>query len=269
MELMETVLVKLGGSLITDKSRSFTVRREVVERLASEINAARRSRESRLILGHGGGSYPHQPAMEYETHKGLIRPDSRYGFAMVQDAAARLNRIVVAALLEQGVSAVAVSPSSACIAEHDRITEFYTRPLQRMLEAGMLPVVYGDVGIDLAKGCCILSTEEILYSLAADLGGRRVIMAGKTGGVYTADPNLDPDARHIERINRQNFESVKRHLTDSDGIDVTGGMLLKVGRAIEAAERGIETQIINGAEPGQLKRALLGDRDIGTLIVPA
>ena len=137
------------------------------------------------------------------------------------------------------------------LARDDRITDFFTGPLEGMLRAGLVPVVYGDVAIDAAKGCCVLSTEEILYHLAVALRWRRVIMAGKTDGVFTADPNLDDKARHISRIDPEGFESIKGHLTASDGIDVTGGMLLKVGRAVEMARAGIETQIVNGTRPDQ------------------
>jgi len=44
---------------------------------------------------------------------------------------------------------------------------------------------------------------------------------------------------------------------------VTGGMLQKVEMALNM---GIEVEIINGLEPGGLKRALLGRKGLGTVI---
>ena len=215
---MELIMLKLGGSLITDKSKPFTERIDVIERLAQEIHEAKKGGGFRLILGHGGGSYPHQPATEYQTHEGLINENSSMGLAIVQDAASKLNRIVVDALINRGENAISLQPSASCIAENKRITEWYTKPIEHYLSNDILPVVYGDVGVDTANGCCILSTEEILNFLAKRLGASRVIMCGKTDGVFTADPNMNPDAREIAEINNENFQSVRKYLTNSDGI---------------------------------------------------
>ena len=52
----------------------------------------------------------------------------------------------------------------------------------------------------------------------------------------------------------------------SSGIDVTGGMLHKVKSLLELAKIGIESQVIDGKKPQTLKRALLGERNLGTII---
>jgi isopentenyl phosphate kinase len=259
------IFVKLGGSLITDKSRPFTERPEVIKRLALEIHNSRKG-GARLVIGHGGGSYPHEPAKRYETQKGFISKDSVRGVALVQDAAARLNRIVVKALLDAGENAISLQPSSFCIAKNIKIVDGYTRPIEKMLESGMLPVVYGDVGMDLGQGCCILSTEEIFSFLAKSLKPERIIMAGKVDGVFTADPNKDKSAKLIPQITQKNFSDIKKYLTSSDGIDVTGGMLHKVELSLELAKIGAECEIINGLKPGNLEKALSGQKGSGTLI---
>jgi isopentenyl phosphate kinase len=46
---------------------------------------------------------------------------------------------------------------------------------------------------------------------------------------------------------------------------VTGGMASKVRELIELAKRGIESEILSGA-PGNLKRAVAGQRGLGTII---
>jgi isopentenyl phosphate kinase len=69
--LSELVLLKLGGSVITDKTRPFTARLDVIERLAAEIKNALTDRgdDLRLIIGHGAGSFGHEAAAKM-THKG-------------------------------------------------------------------------------------------------------------------------------------------------------------------------------------------------------
>jgi isopentenyl phosphate kinase len=259
------IFVKLGGSLITDKSVAFTEKPDVIRRLAQEIHSAR-GKGAKIVVGHGGGSYPHETATKYQTHKGLISKESTKGLALVQDAASRLNRIVVKALLDAGENAISVQPSSFCIAKNIKIVDGYTRPIEKMLESGMLPVVYGDVGMDLAQGCCILSTEEIFSFLAKSLKPERIIMAGKVNGVFTADPNKDKSAKIIPEITQKNFPDIKKYLTSSDGIDVTGGMLHKAKLCLELANAGSECEIINGLKPGNLEKALSGQRGLGTVI---
>ncbi|MEM7815540.1 MAG: isopentenyl phosphate kinase [Candidatus Aenigmatarchaeota archaeon] len=259
------VFVKLGGSLITDKSKPFTERVDVIKRLAYEIHNARK-KDVRVLIGHGGGSYPHEPARRYQTQKGIFSKDSLKGLALVQDAAARLNRIVVSALIEAGENAVSVQPSSFCIARNGKIIEGYTKPVEKMLDCGILPVVYGDVGMDVSKGCCILSTEEIFSFLAKKFKPERIIMCGKVDGVFNADPNKEKSAKLIPKINQKTFPEVKKYLTSSDGIDVTGGMLHKVELCLELAKSGTECEIINGLKEGNLGKALLGKKGIGTII---
>jgi isopentenyl phosphate kinase len=144
--------------------------------------------------------------------------------------------------------------------------EWYTKPLEKYIEYRMLPVVYGDAGIDSRQGFCILSTEELFYYLSKKLKPFKIIMCGKTDGVFTADPNRHPDARHIPEITPRNYSEIGKFLTNSDGIDVTGGMSLKVKRAVELAEDGIETHIINGTRPGNLRKSLLGHEIMKTVI---
>lgn len=256
--MSDLMLIKLGGSLITDKARPFTERLDVIERLTKEIHAARQETDSRLIVGHGGGSYPHAPAKDFQTHKGITSERGYEGLAKVQDAASRLNRIVVEGFILAGENAMSIQPSSASISENGRISEWFTKPLEKLLEFGMLPVVYGDVGIDLEKGSCILSTEELFRFLSRKLGAKRVIMCGKTDGVFTGDPNKDSSAKHIPEITRKTFTETQKHLKSSDGIDVTGGMIHKIEQALELADSGVSVHIINGNNPGTLMDSILG-----------
>lgn len=256
--MSELLLVKFGGSLITEKSKPFTERLDVIRRLSQEIHGARQETDARIVIGHGGGSYPHQPAKDYGTHNGINDKRGYEGIAKVQDAAARLNRIVVSQLIESGEKAMSIQPSAAFMIENKRVIEWYTKPIEKLLEYGMLPVVYGDVGLDIATGSCIVSTEELFRFLGKELGAARIIMCGKTDGVFTGDPNNDSSAKHIPEITQKNFGEISKHLDSSDGIDVTGGMSHKIKRALELAESGAPVHIINGNKPGNLKDAVLG-----------
>ena len=260
LEVSNLILLKLGGSLITDKSKPFTVRKNVLRRICKEIHEARNEKKFSLIVGHGGGSFPHTSAQKYQTQKGYINKDSKKGFAIVQNDAAKLNRIVVQELINAGENAVSVQPSSACITKKGKIIDFYLISIKRMLKDDYIPVPYGDVGLDVVNGCCIISTEEIFNYLAKNLNAKKIILAGKVDGVYDSNRNI------IKKITPGNFNEVKKYIGLSDGTDVTGGMILKVNKMLQLAKKGVNSIIINGLKKDAIKNALLGKDVKGTVI---
>jgi isopentenyl phosphate kinase len=264
----ELVFVKLGGSVITDKAKPFTERKDVISRLAKEIHSSRERTGCRLIVGHGGGSYPHVPAERYRTHLGIVGEESRMGSALVQDAASRLNRIVVKALLGAGEPAISVQPSSSALARDSRIIEWKLEVVKLMLSTGLLPVPYGDVGVDLDKGFCILSTEEILRFLAVQLKPSRVIIGSDVDGVYDSDPHLNPEARKMPLITPDSVGLAMKSLGAATTVDVTGGMRSKVLKLLELVQEvdDVECEVLNLLVPGNLEDALNGERGRGTAI---
>jgi len=259
------VLVKLGGSLITDKNVPYSVHLNVIERLAKEIAEVKKAGKIDLIVGHGGGSFPHVSAKKYQTSSGFIGKESEYGMCVVQNDAARLNRIIVSSLLDAGVKAMSFQTSAVCVAKDSKIQNFYLDSMKELLEHEIIPVPYGDVGVDLNKGCCILSTEEIFRFLATQFHPRKIVMVGKVDGVFTADPIKDKTAKHIREISKENWQETKKYLGGSDGTDVTGGMIHKIEQSIDMAKSGAEVEIISGLREGNLKRCLFGE-NVGTSI---
>jgi len=258
------ILLKLGGSLITDKSKAETPRMGEIKRLVTEIHEARKADGFRIVVGHGGGSFPHQPAHKYQIQKGVMSAESYEGIAYVQDAASRLNRIVVKAFLEAGENAISIQPSACMMTEGGIITNGFLKPIERALDFDMVPVPYGDVAFDIKQGCCIISTERILSFIARKSGASRIIIAANEEGVWEDFPKK---TKLIEEITPRNFPAVKRHLKGSADVDVTGGMLHKVERMLDLAhETGAEVVIINGSVPGRLKDALLGKKVRGTIV---
>lgn len=268
MNLMknDTIFLKLGGSLITNKNKEFKENKEIIERLAEEIHEAREEKKFGLLVGNGGGSYPHPPAKKYRTVEGVINKESYKGIAEVQDAASRLNRIIVRTLLNHGESAVSINPSSVCLTKNHKIIEFYKKPLKRLLKYEMIPVVYGDVVLDMARGCSILSTEEIFDHLAKDINPYKVIYASDVDGVLTHDPKVKSDSKLIPEITPRNYLEFRKYFGASAGIDVTGGMLHKINKCMELAEIGIKSYIINGSVKNRVRDVLKGMEVVGTVI---
>lgn len=262
--------IKLGGSVITDKTVPELPDRPTIKQLAADLRAALDvDPQLQVVLGHGSGSFGHTYAQRYGVHRGLAPDADWMGYALTSAAALRLNRIVIDLLLEAGVPALAIQPSASAAAEGGELVRWQTETLAQALAHAMLPVVHGDVAFDRAQGSAIISTEQLLAYLARDpdLRPGRIILVGEAG-VYTADPRSDPLAQRIPHIRRDNIGQVLALAGASHGVDVTGGMRSKLElmwRLIESTP-GLSVQLI-GPTPGLLTRALLGQADgEGTLI---
>jgi isopentenyl phosphate kinase len=251
------IFLKLGGALIT-KPKPYTPDLKRIEKITKEIHKLRQKMEFKLLLGNGGGSFPHISAKKYQTHKGIINKESVRGMCIVENDAAKLNRILIKELINAGENAISVQPSAAVIAENGKIKTFYLEPIKNYLKYDLIPVVYGDVVIDLKRGCTILSTEKILSFLANKLKPEKIIMMSNVKGVY------DDKKRVIPEINKSNFQKIKKFLKGANKTDVTGGMFHKVEESVEMAKNGFEIYIIEGKE-GNLEKCLKG-KPIGTKI---
>lgn len=269
--MSELVLLKLGGSVITDKTRPFTARMDVINRLAAEINNALTDRgdDLRLIIGHGAGSFGHEVAAKYQTHKGAIAANSWPGFAEVAAAAAELNHIVMKALRQAGVPAIRFQPSASTRTRGEQLMYFETFPLKEVLKHGLVPVIYGDVSVDANQGMSIVSTEKLFDNLARELSPGRIVLSGQVDGVYDRDPLNDSGAELIEEIDSSNWSEVEARLGGSHGVDVTGGMFTKVRDMyrLTLAMPPMQAMIISAEQPGNVEKVLKGQAvNFGTLI---
>jgi isopentenyl phosphate kinase len=272
--MIDAILIKLGGSLITEKSGEETPRQEVIDRLAREVAALAAELPERIILGHGSGSFGHVAAQRSGIARGVrsVRGEPGVwnagqlpGVARTQERAAALHRLVVAALLDASALPFSIAPSSCVVADGGRPADLAADPLVLTLAGGLLPVLYGDVVTDRSWGFSICSTERLFELLARRLPERgirvrRALWLGETDGVY------DRAGATIPRIASGSFAEVRQAIGAPAGTDVTGGMLHRVETALRLADLGIRSSILNGLRPGVLRAALAGEEDRATEI---
>lgn len=257
--------LKLGGSLITDKNSPAVARKRKIKRLAHEIKSFLQANpETRLVIGHGSGSFGHFEANKHNTHKGVFSPQDWKGFTQVWRSARELNQIVIDLLFESGIPVVAFPPSAAVITKNFNISSWDIKPIQAALSAGLVPVIYGDVIFDSEKGGTILSTEQLFVYLAEKLQPTKIFIAGMEKGVWKDFP---ASKELVKVINPNSLNKIAPSLYGSNSIDVTGGMAEKVKLLSNLIDQFPEIQatIFSGEKPGNLLQALSG-MNVGTRI---
>ncbi len=253
----ELTIIKLGGSLLTDKSKPYRMRREKFRDIAREIHETLK----RVIIIHGVGSFGHPPVKKYGLYKGYTGPENLLNLAKTQSIVFELRMELVKALQEEGVNAMIFLPSSQIMAENMEIREFFWEPIKRFLDLGMVPVLGGDIVADKGMGFSVCSGDTLAVYLSEKLSAKRLIFASDVDGIYTADPKKDPGARHIPVINLNDLESLAE-VTGSKFTDVTKGMAGKI-EAIKKyrkiIEKGTEVVFLSMLTYGNLKAYISKD----------
>jgi isopentenyl phosphate kinase len=138
----------------------------------------------------------------------------------------------------------------------------YLDNIKLMLEKGFVPVLHGDVVMDLELGACVLSGDQIVPYLAKELKITRLGLVSAEDGV------LDNDGKTVPEITPKTFERFKRYIRGSESTDVTGGMLGKVQELLELSKTScITSYIFNAGKEDNIHRFLNGE-SIGTRISP-
>ncbi|WP_439026349.1 isopentenyl phosphate kinase [Haloarchaeobius sp. DT45] len=207
-------ILKLGGSVITDKERAETVDGPALDRAADAVAG-----HDDIVVVHGGGSFGHHNAKAYgvSTTEGTHDVD---GVLDIHNAMKALNGMVLRRLHERDVPAVPVHPFSAASRDEAGELTLPAQQVQTMLDEGFVPVLHGDVVAHAGEGVTVLSGDEIVTSLAAALDASRVGLCSTVPGV------LDAEDAVIPRI--EAYEDVADVLGGADTTDVSGGMAGKV-----------------------------------------
>jgi len=260
----ELVVLKLGGSIVTDKQRELTAARETIARAMNEIKS---HAKGSVIIVHGGGSYGHPLARSYRISEGHVDSSQITGFVKTRQAMTNLNKLILDIALEKGLACVSVQPSAFIRTKNKRIHEMDVKIVKGILDLGMIPLLYGDVVLDEELGFCVLSGDQLTARLAMELHASRIILAADVDGIFDSDPKSNPKARLIQRMTAQEVRGlVERIGQTSQTQDVTGEMAGKMKEVLTAVEGGMQVMILNGLVPGRIAKALKGESVVATVL---
>jgi isopentenyl phosphate kinase len=261
------IILKLGGSAITDKTVEASPKTEIINRLAEEI---KRADLDNLIVVHGGGSFGHPTAAKYGIKDGYKEdPTQKFGFAETHHMMTVLNGLVMDALIWHEIPAVSVAPSSCVVTEDGKVKFFDASVLKLMANLIFTPVMYGDVVMDEKLGFTVLSGDQLVSYLALKYKATKIVIGTDTDGLFDADPKTNPDAKPYKHLTLKELREIQPKLGKASGSDVTGGMAGKIAELIPAVEAGVHVTITGATKGLSIYRALTDQSVLGTEIEKA
>ena len=250
--------MKLGGSVLTDKSRYRTPRPDVLARLAGELARA----PGPLVVVHGAGSYGHVLARRHRLSEGDDGSAERRLAAGAVNADVReLGALVTRALCDAGRPALWHATMDLARLRDGRLLSLSHEPLARTLARGFAPVLSGDLVEDDARGFGILSGDVLMAELARALRPARAVFVTDVDGIHDRDPRGE-GATLLRRVPAD----ARVGGGAAAGDDVTGGMAGKLERARQVARAGVPVHVVNGLVPGRLQETLEGKDVLGTVV---
>jgi len=234
--------------VITDKSKPFSYRPDVVSALSEEIASS----DQKVVVVHGGGSYGHVVAKQHGISSDAGEAPAA-GVAQTRGAMYDLNRMVCKTMMEFKLNPYPFSP-------FDAVSRAGKAPvaawLKGLLREGLTPVTFGDVSLTPA-GFKVISGDVIMQELAKILAPDRCVFALDVDGVYEKNTRVIIPEISPSKIRRMNVPG---------GDDATGGMKLKLDAAARIAAGGTRVCFVSGYRRNEFSKALRGLDFYGTVV---
>jgi len=144
--MKELVLVKLGGSLITNKSKPYVANLAAIRRLVEEIKFCW-EKGYRFVISHGSGSFGHTSAAKHKTAEGITNKEDVCGMGVVQQDAIAINRIVSKIFLKESLPVLSFIPSSFAFADDKKLEEIFSLPRRKCVVEPVKDFINGRRGV--------------------------------------------------------------------------------------------------------------------------
>ena len=257
--MSRTVVIKFGGHAM-DKEAPCAAFAEDLAFLSAE--------GTRCVVVHGGG--PQISALLERLHiesrfeNGLRVTDEATMQAVEMVLCGQVNKDVVRRFAAHGVRAAGISgrdgglllasvrqPALGRVGEVDKVDPAL---VECLLAGGFVPVV-APVASDAAGQPLNINADTAAGALAGALHADYFVLISDVPGV------LDGEKRLIPTLDRARSQSLM-----DEGV-ICGGMIPKVGSCLHALDAGCRRALIlDGREPGSLRRYLYEDAPLGTVV---
>lgn len=262
----DITLIKLGGSIVTDKSKNQHYRREMVQRLGKELAEYQQQTHELLFIGHGQGSYAHPIVKKYAEH--FTSKDAFQAHKMVEmlRIISKLHEQILDDLIACGLPAVSFRFSQQAFLHHDGKIDMQMDLLEHLLDLQTVPLTTGDIVVDVNKGNAVLSTEKIFFKLINYLQQSPKFRVKRVAYITEVEGVLDHDRKLITHIDAAQKLHDSLFYSNTVQSDVTGAMKHKVESAQAVALHGIPVAIFSPLSTNNLTNYLTEKSWRGTLI---
>ena len=250
---MPIAVVKLGSSVVADSSGE--LRPGLLERVAGEVAALHADGVDVVIVTSGAIA---------RGMRLLDLPVRPRAIEELQAASAvgqgKLYRVYDELLRAQGLTSAQVLLTFFDMSARTHYLNA-RRTLHKLLEWRIVPVI-NENDTTTTDEISFGDNDFLAAQVAVLIGAQLLVLLTDAGGLYTADPRLDPDARLVEEVT--DYEALGRlHIGHATSPLGSGGMRSKVVAAEMATAAGIATVIASGLDAGVLGRAWTGE-SVGT-----
>lgn len=229
MSQKKLIIIKLGGSIVTEKHRSEpAIRRAHIRRIASVFKKYYDPKKHGLILIHGAGSFGHLHAHTHGLALGTKdHPEKTLLATENQSLDAFLNSEITRIFIEVGLPIVGMPTRTIVTNASGKLDFLETNSLKAALHAGAVPLLHGDMVFDTAWGFSICSGDVLAPELARLFSAEQVFFASDVDGIFSQDPHKHPGATLIQKTTLREVTSGTLEIGGSHNVDVTGGLSKK------------------------------------------
>ncbi len=254
-------IIKLGGALITDKSKPYTLRKRILKRVTKEIADVL----GPCVIVHGAGSFGHVPVIKRTLYDGFTGVSQLPDLSQTMLEVFDLRMAVTKALQEAGLAPVVFLPSNIFFMTSGEISGHFSGGYRQYLSLGMTLVFSGDMCADTQRGFSVCSGDKVVQLLALLLHPEQVIFATDVAGLFTADPKLEPKAELISEIALSQIHKYEKMADEAATPDITKGMrgkLDEIKRFEPILKAGAKVVILGMMESGILRRYTENDSEV-------
>ena len=254
------IVVKFGTSLLTGGSDR--LERDIMSSLVAQVAQLHQQGREVIIVSSG--------AIASGRHQlGLTKKVKGVPFKQVL-ASVGQHRLM--SLYEQLFSEYNITVAQALLAKVDLLDRAgylnARNTLLALLELGVICIVNENdvVAVDELHEARFGDNDNLSAMVANLVDADLLMILTDIGGLYTADPHLDPNARLIPQVERIDSE-IERLAAGTSGKLGTGGMITKIEAARLATSSGVAVVIADGREPDVILRLAKGEA-LGTRFLP-